>query len=344
MLAKSPNDRPQDPVKLRHEIEACLEALAMAVPVAVQPAVGMFETRGDTTVQQATDLAAAETVAPALPEASPQGLPPSAGEIFAERFRLLESVGTGSAGQVFRATDARHGDRPVAVKVIRPDLGLGRLEFHHLQGDLGRLRAAPHPHLVEVFALDQVRGYRFVASEWINGFTLVDLLRHRGRLELPEALRLLEDASAAAAHGSANGLHRLQLAPHQILVHFPVAFAGDKARAVRAIIDRPLAQWPGFGLKIDAISPAREAGRTPTWAGTMTLVPTAAGRDTQSSIRGLVEGSSFHALGALFYEMLNGTVPSATGKDGREVPPLPMLGEEANTLLRRGPVSEPGFP
>ncbi len=345
MLAKAPADRPQDPGKLRREIETCLEALATEPSAAVSQSMAREDAAVWSATVPAEDLAAAETVAPDLPEVSPQDPPPSAGETLAERFRLLESVGVGGTGQVFRATDAWHGDRPVAVKVVRPDLGLGRLEFHHLRGDLRRLRAAPHPHLVEVFALDQARGYRFVASEWINGFTLVDLLRHRGRLELPEALRLLADASAAAAHGSANGLPRLQLAPHQILVHFPAAFAGDKARAIRAMVDRPLAQWPEFGLKIDAIYPAREPGRTPAWADAMTLVPPAAGpgRDTPSSMRGLVAGSPFHALGALLYEMLNGTVPSATEKNGREAPPLPMLGEEANDLLRRALSPNPGF-
>ena len=184
-----------------------------------------------------------------------------------------------------------------------------------------------------------------MASEWINGFTLVDLLRHRGRLELPEALRLLADASDAAAHGSTNGLHRLQLTPHQTLVHFATAFEGDRDRAVRAMVDRPLAKWPAFGLKIEAVSPAREMGRTPTWAGSMTLVPGARGpgRDTQSSIRGLVEGSYFYALGALLYEILNGTPPPASSEGGREVPPLPMLGEEANDLLQRALSANPGF-
>ena len=355
MLQKNPADRPQSPGELRREIDACVEGLPGAMSTEATPArTPEVSVNGDTTL---SPEAGAETRVPPAestddeagaddpPDAFATSTPPTAGERFGERFYLSEFIGEGSTGQVFRATDARRGERPVALKVLRPDLGLGRVEFHHLQGDLRRLRSAPHPRLIEVFALDQACGYRFMATEWIEGFTLVDLLRHRGRLELPEALRLLEDASDAAAHGSANGLHRLELAPHQILVHFPAGFEGDKARTVRTIIDRPLAQWPVFGLKIDAVAPAREIGRTPTWAGAMTLVPSSRqpGRDTQSSIHGLVEGSYFYALGALLYETLNGTAPPSDPAGGREVPPLPMLGEEANDLLQRALSANPGF-
>ncbi len=355
MLQKSPADRPQTPGQLRREIEACVEALPAAPSTGTAPTPPPeVSTNGDTTLSpeagEATRVPPAEFTddepgAEEPPDAFATSTPPTAGERFGERFYLSELIGEGSTGQVFRATDARRNERPVALKILRSDLGLGRVEFHHLQGDLRRLRAAPHPRLIEVFALDQARGYHFMATEWIEGFTIVDLLRRRGRLELPEALRLLEDASDAAAHGSANGLHRLELAPHQILVHFPAGFGGDKARAIRAIIDRPLTQWPGFGLKIDAVAPARDMGRTPTWAGAATLVPSSRqpGRDTQSSIRGLVEGSYFYALGALLYETLNGTAPPRNPADGREVPPLPMLGEEGNDLLQRALSANPGF-
>ncbi len=355
MLQKNPAHRPQTPGQLRREIEACVEALPVAVPTGTAPTPPPeVSTNGGTTLSpeagEETRVPPTEFTDDAPGAEEPldtfaTSTPPTVGERLGERFYLSELIGEGSTGQVFRATDARRHERPVALKILRPDLGLGRLEFYHLQGNLRRLRSAPHPRLIEVFALDQARGYRFMANEWIEGFTLVDLLRHRGRLGVVEALRLLEDASDAAAHGSANGLHRLELAPHQILIGFPAGFEGDKARTVRTIIDRPLAQWPEFGLKIDAVAPAREMGRTPTWAGGVTLVPSSRqpGRDTQSSIRGLVEGSYFYALGALLYEMLNGTPPPSDPAGEREVPPLPMLGEEGNDLLQRALSANPGF-
>ena len=338
-LQKKPADRPQTPSILRHEIDTCLGELT----------AGEVPATGETIIQpQAAEATPTPLpdAPPDEPDAVPQGPAPVAGEFFGERFHLLDLAGEGSTGQVFRATDARHADRPVALKVIRPELGLDRRELHRLRSDLRRLRAAPHPRLIEVFALDQARGFRFLASEWIDGFTLVDLLRHRGRLELPEALRLLEDASDAAAHGSANGLRRLELTSHQILVHFPAGFEGVRAGAVRKAIDRPLAKWPEFGLKIDAIAPARETDRTPTWAGAMTLVPASPqrGRGTPSRVHGPAAGSYLYPLGTLCYEMLNGTPPPGVSAGGRDAPPpLPMLGEEANAVLRRALSANPGF-
>lgn len=343
-LQKKPVDRPQSPSILRGEIEACLGELT-AAPAGTTLA-GSVPTEGSTTVS----LPVAGVTLPVVPgenagdataavqesDVVPQGPAPAAGQTLNKRFHLLEAVGEGNAGQVFRAADARHGDRPVAVKVIRPDLGLRGVDYHRLKGYLRRLRAAPHPCLIEVFVLDQSRGHRFVASEWINGFTLVDLLRRRGRLDLLEALRLLEGACDAAAHGSANGLHRLGLAAHQVLVHFPADFAGDRVRAMRAITDRPLAQWPEFELKLDAAAPAREMGRTPTWAGASTLVP--ASCPPRAS-----DGNYFYALGALLYEMLNGTPPPNSPDASRETPPLPVLSEAANDTLQRALSANPGF-
>ena len=70
------------------------------------------------------------------------------------------------------------------------------------------------------------------------------------------------------------------------------------------------------------------------------------GRDTQTSIRGLVESSQFFALGMLTYELLNGAPPTqGRGEDGRGIKfaALPSLNEDANDVLRRMLTPNPGF-
>ena len=79
----------------------------------------------------------------------------------------------GHTGRVFRAEDMCQGGRAVAVKVWRA--GLDRAALLELQADFRRLRAAPHPRLLEAFSCDETRGHWFLASAWVNGFTLVNL-------------------------------------------------------------------------------------------------------------------------------------------------------------------------
>ena len=328
-LQKNPADRPQDPGAFRREIEACRQALANGVAATDTPSAPP--------TFPAADLAAAETVAPGAPLPAPEGAPPTAGDVLAGRFTLERTVGEGRAGQTFRAADGRHGGRAVAVKVLRADAGLDRTEIAALREGTGRLRAAPHPRLVETVAFDETRGYWFAASEWVQGFTLVDLLRHRGRLEPSEALGLLVQAADAAVHARANGLRRLELTPHQVLIGFPGVFEDGPAREARTILDRPLARWPRFGLKIDALAlPHGRIGGAAVDAGSLTVVPAA--NVIPEPMDGYV-----HALGTLLYELLSGTPPSGEPGGKRETPPLPTLGEEANALLQRALAPRPDF-
>ena len=328
-LQKKPADRPQDPAALRHEIAACLDALAEGSAATDAPPAPMPSPAAPPPL--AADLAGAETVAPAAPLPAPEGAPPAVGDLLAGRYSLLAMVGEGRWGRVFRAGDERQGGRTVAVKVWRA--GLDPATLLTFQADFRRLRAAPHPRLLEALTCDETHGLWFLASEWVNGFTLVDLLRHRGSLEQREALQLLAQASDAAAHGSVNGLRHLALASHEILVHFPRAFDGDPVHAVRAILDRPLAKWPVFGLKVNALTQPDHHPDSPAPDVPMTLVPAAA-RPSEGY---------FHPLGALLYELLSGTPPPPEPDGKRELPPLPMLGEEANELLQRALSPRPGF-
>lgn len=327
ILQKRPNDRPADPAALRHKIAECLQALAE----------GDAATDTPPPAPPAANPAEAETVAPATPLPVPEGAPPAVGDVLAGRYTLLASIGEGRGGQVFRAGDGRRGGRIVAVKSLRNTPGAGGEELGRLQGEFRRLRAAPHPGLIEALTFDETHGHWFVASEWVDGFTLVDLLRHRGCLGLPDALRLLAPASDAAAHGRANGLHRLELAPHQILVHLPTTLDDSPDRA---ILDLPLAKWPRFSLKIDALAPPHGTGDCAVNSGSLTLV--SPGSSPTRTLFTLEDGY-VRPLGALLYELLSGTPPPAGHGSKRELPPLPALGEQANKLLQRALSPQPDF-
>ena len=133
-------------------------------------------------------------------------------------------------------------------------------------------------------------------------------------------------------------MRRLELGLHQILVKLPDS-------------DAPLATAPNVprtaALKIDALGAAWRIDEL-TWTGVATVLPPPRrlNRDTSSSIDGLVENSQLHALGLLFYELVNGAPPPAgctvADRDGDYIG-VPILREGGNAVLRRALSLNPRF-
>lgn len=330
MLEKEPDKRPQTPVELRRQVEACLRQLP-ALDRAIKP----------------TGFAASATLTDSVANTeSPltRAVAWAAGAVLGGRYELAELAGEGTNGRVFRALDRQAGGGLVAVKILHGDVLASSAERRRLEGELDKLRDAAHPNLLAFQGLQESADTSFLVGEWVHGFTLVDLLRSRGKLPLSETLRLLAQVATVADHARERDLRRLELSLHQMMAAFEEP-AGGRLEA-RAALTTSLDQWPPFLLKLDALGITREAGDSVTWGGDRTLMPPALGRDTQTSIRGLVEGSDLFALGLMAYELLNGAPPAhhqrGGGREARYVA-LPALNEAANLVLRRALSPNPGF-
>lgn len=367
LLQKDPARRPQSPSELRREIEACLRSIASTtgrIDLPISPAGATSASNlasqariltGQTTGENPTtgSRSASSTPEPlraTVPVPAENSVRPgvaTTGTLLGGRYELGEFIGQGNNGRVFCARDLARDQHAFAIKLLHPDVLITEGERSRLTQTIAKLHAAPHSHLTWVESLEEVPGCRFLVQEWVSGFTLVDLLRIRGQLPVRETLQLLGQTAAAVDHAFSHELNRLELGLHQILVHFPSM--ADGSSTGRTLVGKPADQWPSdFSLKLDALGITREAGDSVTWAGDMTMMPSGPtlGRDTQTSIRGLVESSRFFALGMLTYELLNGAPPAqGRGEDGRGIKfaALPALNEECNDILRRMLIPNPGF-
>jgi hypothetical protein len=119
--------------------------------------------------------------------------------------RLIEPVGDGAAGRVYRAWDTRL-DREVALKLIRTrHLGSAATVLHE-----GRLLARlRHPNIVTVYGAEEYDGRAGLWMEFVEGQTLETIARDRGPLPIDEAVRISIDVCEAlqAVH-DAGLLHR----------------------------------------------------------------------------------------------------------------------------------------
>jgi serine/threonine protein kinase len=131
-------------------------------------------------------------------------------------YEILEEVGRGGMGIVYRARDKTLG-REVAVKVLPDELSAdaGRLERFHQEARL--LASLSHSGIARLYGLEQSEGRRFLVMEFVEGETLHDRLG-RGPIPADEALRLFEQIANALAAAHERGIVHRDLKPGNIKI------------------------------------------------------------------------------------------------------------------------------
>src|SRR5207245_24379 len=125
--------------------------------------------------------------------------------VLAGRYSLEREVGRGGMGVVYLAREVRL-DRPVAVKLLPPvRAGDERLRERFLR-EARTAAKLSHPHIIPIFAVDEVGAFVFFAMAYVAGETLTERVRRRGPLPPSEAGRLLREVAWALAYAPAQGL------------------------------------------------------------------------------------------------------------------------------------------
>ena len=336
MLEKDPVRRPQSAVDLRQEIDVCRERLTAATSVPTPSPATV--TRPDVQAAKPEDRPTAPHK-PLVPAVLPRELGP--GMILKGRYELLRRTGEGNSGQVFQIRDRAAADEIRALKVFRAELTDSTSKREIVAEEVRLIQAAPHAHLLRLHAFERLgsRALDFLVEEWLRGFTLLDLLAARGgALPVAEALQILAPAAEAVDHAAGRDLDRLDLALHQLHIHFPTG--GDEG-SKRGLMTRPLTAWPAWTLKINPLGAIHGGLESSTWAGELTHLPGATpalDRDLRLDDQPVTSAASYlRGLARLAYETLGGTpgVPEA-GQDKRaKGVSLHALGEEANAVLQR---------
>lgn len=129
-------------------------------------------------------------------------------EVFLGRYQVIEILGSGGMGTVFRGWDPRL-QRPVALKTIHLE-GQSTRNAEETLSSIGKLLAEAvaaaqivHPHVVAIYDAEQVESIAYVAMEYVDGLGLDRYLEERGRLSWREAVPLGQAIAEglAAAHG-----------------------------------------------------------------------------------------------------------------------------------------------
>ena len=95
---------------------------------------------------------------------------------------ILQRVGEGGMGQVYAGID-RTLDRPVAIKVLRPEYSRDPAFVARFRAEAGALARLSHPNVASIYSLEQIGPQQFMILELVQGLTLQALLGAHGPLD-----------------------------------------------------------------------------------------------------------------------------------------------------------------
>jgi len=132
-------------------------------------------------------------------------------------YELLEEIGTGGFGRVYRARDLAL-ERDVAIKVLHPALTAdpGVVERFRREAQLAaRLR---HPNIVSIYDIMGRAGLSWYTMEYVPGSNIAQVIQRHGTFSLDQTERLLNEALSALEHAHSVGLIHRDLKPENMLI------------------------------------------------------------------------------------------------------------------------------
>jgi serine/threonine-protein kinase len=132
------------------------------------------------------------------------------------RYEIRAKIGEGGMGEVYLAEDARL-HRQVALKILPTDLASNKDRLRRFEQEATAAAALNHPNIAHIYEISESDDAHFIAMEFIDGFTLRQLI-HEQHADLTKLLRYLQHAADALAKAHAKGIVHRDLKPDNIMV------------------------------------------------------------------------------------------------------------------------------
>lgn len=206
------------------------------------------------------------------------------GSLFDGRFRIIEEIGRGGMGQVYKAEDT-HLNITVALKIIRPRHSSNPVFIERFKKETLTARAVAHGNVIRIYDLGDAGRIKYISMEYIKGQNLRDLIRASGSLSIQTVVNLGRQLCEGLAAAHDKGIVHQDLKPSNIMVD-------NGGRAY--IMDFGLAR------SLTGLEPGEGRGRS----GTPPYMSPEQARGGKAGAR-----SDIYSLGVMLYEMCVGEPP-----------------------------------
>ncbi|HEX3840142.1 MAG TPA: Stk1 family PASTA domain-containing Ser/Thr kinase [Acidimicrobiales bacterium] len=226
--------------------------------------------------------------------------------VFSERYELNHLIARGGMAEVYRAHD-RLLDRPVALKVLFPELSVDRSFVERFRREAQAAANLSHPNIVPVFDWGEDSGAYFIVMEFIDGRPLSSILKTAGPLSADRAADIGSHVAAALGYAHKHGVIHRDVKPGNVL-----------------ITDEGQVKVTDFGIA-RAINTEESLTQTGAVMGTATYFS-----PEQAEGIGVDPRSDIYSLGVVLFEMVTGRAPflgdtpvAVASKHVRDIPPVP---------------------
>ncbi len=227
-------------------------------------------------------------------------MPPAESEMqiinrkLAGRYELLEIIGTGGVGAVYRAFDITL-QRMVAIKVIRSKFRVSDRIMERFREEAMIVASLAHPHIVHIHEIIECELTPLIVMEYVQGRNLEQLIRER-RLDRRRLLDILISVCETIAHAHAHGVIHCDIKPENILIS-----------------EEGLVKIADFGIAL-RVNPEEEHGAEPKMVmGSPAFMSPEQARGDRAEI---TSGTDIFGIGAtLYYALAGARILEGTGRE-----------------------------
>jgi serine/threonine protein kinase len=206
------------------------------------------------------------------------------GSTFAGRYQIIEELGRGGMGRVYKATDTKIKEK-VALKLIKPEIASEKKTLERFGNELRIARKIVHKNVGRMYDINEEDGTHYITMEYVSGQDLKGLIRQTGQLAIGTSLSIAKQVCDGLSEAHKTGVVHRDLKPSNIMI--------DREGDVR-IMDFGIAR----SLKEKGI----------TGAGVMIGTPDYMSPE-QAEAKEVDHRSDIYSLGIILYEMVTGRVP-----------------------------------
>jgi eukaryotic-like serine/threonine-protein kinase len=145
-----------------------------------------------------------------------QGRPISAGTLLVNRYLLVELLGRGGMGSVYKAKDLRL-ERLVALKLLPPGSVLDNEQRTRFIREARAAAALDHPNICTVYEIEEGEGQTFIAMAYLNGQSLKEAVRS-AVMTIPEAVEFAIQAADGLGYAHAHGVIHRDIKPANLFI------------------------------------------------------------------------------------------------------------------------------
>jgi len=139
------------------------------------------------------------------------------GSIFAGRYLIIEELGKGGMGSVYKVLD-KEVDEKIALKLLNPDVAANEKTIIRFRNELKTARKISHKNVCRIYDLSKGQGIYYITMEYVSGDDLKHVVRMMGQLSIGKALFITKQICEGLIQAHKKGIVHRDLKPQNIML------------------------------------------------------------------------------------------------------------------------------